>query len=44
MNQVFRDYEDASYASLKARITSLKSSVPGAVFDALLSKIYKRSL
>ncbi len=46
---MFRDYEDASFASLKARIGALEARLVGgpalgAVLDALLKKIYKRSL
>ncbi len=47
--QVFRDYEDASYASLRAQISALEAKLAGgpalgSVLDALLKKIYKRSL
>jgi hypothetical protein len=42
--QVFRDYEEASYQSLRKRIDSVSHSTPAAVFEGLLSKIYKRSM
>jgi farnesyl diphosphate synthase len=43
LEQVFRDYEDASYASLRKRISAASAS-PAAVYEALLAKIYKRSM
>ena len=48
-HQVFRDYEDASYASLRTRISALEAKTAGgpalgSVLEALLKKIYKRSL
>lgn len=49
IEQVFRDYEDASYASLRTRISALEAKTAGgpalgSVLEALLKKIYKRSL
>lgn len=41
LERVFREYEDASYAKIKAMIDE-QTVVPAAVFTGLLAKIYKR--
>ena len=41
LDDVFREYEQASYGRLSARISEQKE-LPAGVFEMLLRKIYKR--
>ena len=44
LEKVFQDYEDASYAELKRKIAASSSPKTAAAYEALLAKIYKRSM